>query len=325
MLDFEHLEIGTEDTSVPLFTVNGLGKLLLLSAATVTVADAAVKIPASHPHSDRAAWIVIASRPEGPTSRSASLTPAQGLVPACPPPAFELTPISAGRARIVIQSECRRFETVRLRYANAEFIRAFDETGTLDFVLDCFAGDNIPATAEFEDGTTASETVRALDLDRMTKIAVLWSAPVNLDLHAFEYSALPESPDHVWAGAQRTEQDALRAVADTKRGHGFLSTSSTGEENGSKVEVYSFFHSPDQKRGVINMALDYESRSRSQRNIDTCGSGLYSELEFEAIKLEQNQSADRMFRKFLPLNCAMTLSGIDRLNHKTVPEIVIRN
>lgn len=256
----------------------------------------------------------------------AALTPAQGQLPRCEDkPKFEVIAKSAGRSEIEIQSRCRRFEPVKLTYADVGFVRVLDENGQLKFSLDCFAGDQIPVTAEFSDGTTIAQPVRTLDLDIVTKITVIWSAPVNLDLHAFEYSALPGSPDHIWAGAPRTET-AARALANTppNRGHGFLSMSSNGREPGAKVEVYTFFRNGEQKRGVISMALDYESRARDQRNPDTCGTGLYSELEYEAILLDRNRAPERMFRKFLPLDCSKKLSGINRLNHKTVPEIVIR-
>lgn len=256
---------------------------------------------------------------------SAALTTAQGQIPACPAARIDVLPLSAGRANIVIQSECRGTELVRLQYAGVEFLRRFDATGQLDFVLDCFAGDSSDIGIVFADGSQERRRVATSDLDRVSKVAIIWNSPVNLDLHAFEYSAAPDSPDHVWVGAPLTEQDARRKITATSKGHGYLSSLSDGSEPGAKLEVYTFFHAKGAQRGVISMALDYESRARSQPSPDTCGTGLYAELEYEAILLERQKAPVRLFRKFASLNCTAKLSGLDRLNHKAVPEIVIKN
>jgi hypothetical protein len=154
---------------------------------------------------------------------------------------------------------------------------------------------------------------------------VAWSAPVNLDLHAFEYSALPGSPGHVWQGAPSSADEAKSLMAQDKRGHGFISTASSGKEQGAKLEVYTFWQEPSQNAGVINMALDYESRASARGEAETCGTGLYSDLDYEAIILDRNRPAKRTFAKFASLDCAVKLTGTDRYSHQAVPEITIRN
>lgn len=256
---------------------------------------------------------------------SASLTPAGEIVPSCAAPRISLIPMRAGRAELVVDSACRRFQTVRIRYAGMEFVRTVDENGRLDFILDCIAGDAVPVEFVFADGSHVAKKLTALDLDKVTKIAVIWSAPVNLDLHAFEYAAPPQSQGHIWRGSPSSETDAAKRIAAEKRGHGFMTASSTGKENGAKLEVYTFWHHPGQKSGVINMALDYESRASGPRDLETCGAGLYSDVEYEAVVLDRNGPAKRFFAKFASLDCSMQLSGLDRYNHKTVPEIFIKN
>ena len=256
---------------------------------------------------------------------SAALTPSGGTVPKCEPPQIDMLPLRGGRAEVRVKSECRKYETVQFIYANFAFFRKLNEFGETTFNLDCFAGDGVPLGIVFADGSRENMPIVARDLDRISKVAVIWSAPVNLDLHAFEYSAMPQSPDHVWEGATGTSENALGKISASGRGHGFLSSSSDGTEEGTKIEVYTFFHHRRQTRGVINMALDYESRARDKRSTDTCGTGLYSEVEYEAILLEPDKSAKRLHSRFSPLSCGKRLSGIDRLNHKAVPEIVIRN
>jgi hypothetical protein len=231
----------------------------------------------------------------------------------------------AGRAELVVDSDCRRFQDMRIRYAGMEFVRTIDENGRLDFILDCIAGDAVPVEFVFADGSRLSRKPTALDLDKVTKLAVIWNAPVNLDLHAFEYAAAPGSQGDVWEGSPSSEADMAKRLALDKRGHGFITTSSTGKENGTKLEVYTFWHQPGQKSGVINMALDYESRAKGPRDPETCGTGLYSDVEYEAVLLERNGAAKRFFAKFASLDCSIQLRGSDRYNHKTVPEIFVRN
>ncbi len=310
---------------MPLSFILRVVTIMAFTVSTALADDRAAPFQHGQKTSARVYFDRISDKPPKRANIPAALSPAQGQLPRCEEPKLEVTAMPAGQSEIEIQSHCRRFEPVKMTYADVGFIRVLDEDGQLKFVLDCFAGDRIPVTIQFSDGTTITQPVRAQDLDIVTKIAVIWSAPVNLDLHAFEYSALPESPDHVWAGAPRTEAEARTLTyAPPSRGHGFLSMGSNGREPGAKAEVYTFFRNREQKRGVINMALDYESRARDQRIPDTCGSGLYSELEYEAILFDRNKAPERMFRKFLPLDCSIRLSGIDRLNHKTVPEIIIR-
>lgn len=283
-------------------------------------------LPVGNPLTSGAAIAQEKSRNWVVPEASAALTPAQNAVPSCPAPRIDLVPLRAGRTEIIIDSPCRKFEIVRIKYAGMEFIRPVDENGRLDFVLDCIAGDGVPVDFVFADGSSDSKKAVALDLNKVIKIAVLWSAPVNLDLHAFEYAAKPQSPEHVWAGAPSSESEALGKLGSQKRGHGFMSTISGGTEKGSKLEVYTFWNQPGQKSGVINMALDYESRAApAGRDLETCGTGLYSDVEYEAVLLDRNAPAKRSFRKFSSLDCSITLSGLDRFNHKTVPEIVIKN
>lgn len=226
----------------------------------------------------------------------------------------------------MIDAPCRRFQKLRLDYAGVEFIRTINQDGRLEITLDCIGGNGASAEFIFADESRESRKISGLDLDRVTKIAVIWSAPVNLDLHAFEYSAPFQSPDHIWAGAPSSDAEARAKIANERRGHGFMSTVSTGAEQGVKLEVYTFWHSPGQKSGVINLALDYESRADpGKRDAETCGTGLYADLEYQAILIDRNAAPKRFYRKFASLDCSVTLSGLDRYNPQSVPEIVIRN
>jgi hypothetical protein len=259
----------------------------------------------------------------GPISLSAKAPPITRAA-ACAPAQIAAAPLPGGLMQITIQSPCRQRQTIRLLYAGIEFVRRLDPDGRLTTQVDCVAGDEFPVDLFFEDGSTTSLSVAALDLGRVTKVAVLWKAPVNLDLHAFEYAARPDMPGHVWVGAPSSAIEAQRRIEQTRRGHGFLSSSSTGTESGTKIEVYTFWRHPEQKNGVVSMAIDYESRARAPQDPDTCGSGLYSEVKYETLLFDRKSSIKRQFGSFAPLECNIQLGGLARFNNKTVPEISAR-
>ena len=258
--------------------------------------------------------------PLAPVTETPSLT----LIATCPPATIDVTPLPAGMMQLAIVSPCRKQESVRTLYAGIELIHTFNQGGELKADIDCIAGDGFPLDVLFEDGSRSTVKVAALDLDHVTKVAVLWNAPVNLDLHAFEYAARPDSAGHIWAGAPSSAPDAEARVTDTGRGHGFMSSVSDGTEAGTKLEVYTFWRQADQKNGVISMALDYESRARRPQDLDTCGNGLYSEVRYETVLFDRNISIKRQFGNLGAIDCNVQLSGLARYNNKTIPEITAK-
>lgn len=245
-------------------------------------------------------------------------------VATCPPASIETTPLPAGLMRVTIASPCRKQEKVRMLYAGIEWVYAIGGDGVLTAQIDCVVGEDFPLDIVFADGSRVSLKVQALDLARVTKIAVLWRAPVNLDLHAFEYAAKPGSPGHVWTGATPSAEEAEATTRGTKRGRGVITTASNGTEAGTKLEVYTFWRSPEQKSGVVAMALDYESRARQPQDPDTCGTGLYSEIRYETIQFDRGLSIKRQIGSLAPVDCNVELSGQARYNTKTIPEIAAK-
>ena len=127
---------------------------------------------------------------EKPDGTAAAITAAPALKPAapvCPPePEIATEAMSGGRMKLTLKSECRSGQDVKLTYGGATLRQRFDANGYLATVVDCFAGTKDPIELEFAGGLRKSVPTVALDLDRVTKIAVVWQAPVDLDLHAFE-------------------------------------------------------------------------------------------------------------------------------------------
>lgn len=238
-------------------------------------------------------------------------------------PSIAVEPMSAGSARLSLSAPCFPRRKVRFRYDAIELVRSLDESGGLTMMFDCFLGDKIPLTVSFQDGPSIPVQLRALDLDRVTMVAVVWKGGVNLDLHAFEYAASLSDENHIWVGAPSSRLLAGERRQRDNRGHGFISFASDGAGEGDQLEVYTFLHEANQSGGAITLALDYESRARSPRDPDTCGTGLYADLEYKAFIWHQDGKVARFRGVFSAIECNRPIGETSRYNSKSLPQILL--
>ncbi|MCG8597406.1 MAG: hypothetical protein MI785_23960 [Kiloniellales bacterium] len=242
----------------------------------------------------------------------------------CGEPTITVLPLSGGRTQFSITDPCRAGQTVTFTYVGVPFQRRMDSAGRLDFILDCFAGDGSPVQIGFQDGSTFSRNAVARDMGRVSKVSVLWSANVNLDIHAFEYAAGFGKPGHVWAAAPSSPEDARSMARAEGRGRGFISHVSDGGNAGSHLEVYTFWHHRRQNSGVVRLALDYASRG-SMPEGETCGNGRMAEVEFLVLKLSRGGEFSRTDGVFEAAACGATLSEQARYSTKAIPDLFINN
>lgn len=224
-------------------------------------------------------------------SAATSLPLPRAAVPAAGPCADDarkgtatLTALPGGRVRLDLAEPCRAGETVVVRYAPYVFIRPLDENGRLSFVLDLFQGAEPPVAIEYRDGEKRPLDLPPTDLDEVSKVAIIWGKPVNLDLHVFEYAATHGSAGHVWAKSPANPETTRDESRQGARARGFLSFTSDGTEPGHQVEVYTLWLRPGQGSGIISTALDYETRGTSASG-ETCGTGALSQIAFETIAI----------------------------------------
>gem|GEM_PF-1699703 len=219
-------------------------------------------------------------------------------------------------------TSCRANEPVTIEYAGARFVRQLDQAGELNFTLDCFAGTSSKIVITFADGARGAVDVTTRDLGRVSKVAVIWQAPVNLDLHAFEYAASFGEPGHVWAASPSSPNDAWEKTLATGRGHGFI-TAADGNAEGDKIEVYTLWHHEEQTSGAIEMAVDFESRGDTPSG-DMCGNGPLSQVAFEVVMLSRHGEVTRQQAMMLPMECGVTLTQSARYNKSVIPVLRIR-
>ena len=238
-------------------------------------------------------------------------------------PLISVEPVSAGLSQIAITAPCMPYGRVRFRYDAIEMIRMLDAYGRLTFVFDCFLGDKPPLIIAFDDGSSVSTPLRTVDLDRITKIAVVWRGKVNLDLHAYEYAAGPSDAGHIWSGAPSSRWDVEDRRGRDKRGHGFLSFASNGSDEGDQLEVYTFVHEPSQKAGAVTLALDYESPAVSSKQPDAWCTGLYVDLEYKVFVWHPNGHVSRSRGSFAPQDCYQASDQAVRYISRVLPDLVL--
>ncbi len=220
-------------------------------------------------------------------------------------------------------SQCRAGQLVSFAYSGATFMSQLNEQGRSEFVLDCFAGSAAPITIAFEDSTSVIRQPVTDDMTTLSKVAIVWTSSVDLDLHAFEYAAPRNGEGHVWSGGPSSLAEAMASARRDGRGRGFLSTASAGHEIGMNVEVYTFIHLPRERAGGVKLAVDFASRG-DRADGEYCGNGRFAELPFKAFILERDRMPRQLDLAFASVPCGTELSEAARFNSRLIPELLIR-
>ncbi len=282
-----------------------------VAAEAATAATAAARKPAQS-----AAQTAALIAPPGATKATVD-APASG----CAPASVKSTARSGGRIEVAIDSPCRKTQPVMVQYGGFDFVRKLNSNGQASIMLDLFAGDPETAKITFADATSHTIAAAAGDLHDISKIAIIWSQPVELALHASENGApLTKS---VWSGAASTAELAKAAVTETGRGAGFMSTVNAGITEGPRMEVYTFIHSPEQDVGAVAMSLDYVSRGATPAG-DMCGQGALAEITFDVVILDHRGQVRRENGQVPAAKCGEPLSEKARFLREVVPDLRFR-
>jgi chromosome segregation ATPase len=231
-------------------------------------------------------------------------------------------PLEGGRIRLNINAPCHAGETIAITYDIARFEQRLDEQGRMKFVLDLFAGIEQPASISFPDGYEKKIALSSPDIDSVTKVALVWKAPVDLDLHALEYDAKRVSYGHIWAGSPASARDAAEEAATSRRGRGFLSFADDGSTPGTHLEVYTFLPVAGQMSGRIRLSLDYASRGTKPDGA-FCGSGKYASIAYTLIRKPTGRPAEKSDGTLPAVPCGVPLSDQERYNSDLVKDLIL--
>ena len=241
---------------------------------------------------------------------------------ACPAPEIGIVPLPGGRMQVRVNSPCRSGQEIGVSYDTIVLKRTLPASGTGVFVIDLFASDRKSVDMTFADGTRRVLPAVARDLDRVSKVAIRWRAPVNLDLHVFEHAATAGGPGHVWSQAPSSAEAAVDAARSNGLGHGFLNAFDDG--NDDKLEIYTYVHGTQDQGTPVAMALDHETRG-SQPTAATCGQGAHAKVEFGITMLSRKGELARASGTFKPARCDQPLAATERFDYALMPVITVQN
>ncbi|WP_316013704.1 hypothetical protein [Roseobacter sp. HKCCA0434] len=149
---------------------------------------------------------------------------------------------------LTLTSECRPNSIVTLRYSGLSFTDVTDEAGVLQVDVPAF-DENTRISAEFLDGTEAEADITVRGIDRIARVGIAWEGEMDLDLHAFEFTAGEGTEGHIWQGNERSYRESRRG------GGGYMTR--MGLPGARQVEVYTLPVSRRTQRGVVDTQVRF--------------------------------------------------------------------
>jgi hypothetical protein len=257
--------------------------------------------------------LVLLAAPTSPFVSHAEGTP-------CAAPTIDVAPMPGGQLQFIIHSPCRKGELVIGRYDEIVIMDRLDSNGNLAFQLDCFLGDR-EVELTFVDNWRATNHACATAETTLTKVAIVWQDQVDLDLHAFEYAALPGSAYDRSARNPGSFQTAQSEYVRSGRSHGFMSTVSDGLRLGHNIEVYTLPRHRAEPRGVIAMAVGLGAKDAAEA--DSCSSSSRREtlrVDLDVYVLDPGMKLRRFERTFAAQPCD---GALPRFVTNLVPNILL--
>ena len=237
--------------------------------------------------------------------------------PCLAPPAMTLEVRHAAETIVGVTAPCHAATVAELSYSGLRLAVPLDGNGQGVVRVQGFEP-NTPALLTFNDGTALDFELPFKGVDRVSRVALAWDAPVELELNALEYGAAPGTPGHVRPGLARSFEEVRRS------GGGYLTVWHPVGGLGQSLQVYSWYHRSGESAGVVKLLLDFVSRDRD-RLAATCGDGPAAAPQFIVLRSEGGRPERPVIRQLAPLECGrVAAQGRDnRLISGAVDDLVI--
>ncbi len=148
-----------------------------------------------------------------------------------------------------VVSPCRPGQAFQVNHAGLEFSAETDIDGVANFIVPAMQS-NATVEVQFSDGARKDETIQVRNMDKVTRVAVMWSADIDFDLHAREFGAQSGTLGHIWSGRTGDYSAARRA------GGGYLTLLGPQSGIGAKAEVYTIIQSSRTQSGLVDLSLE---------------------------------------------------------------------
>lgn len=265
-------------------------------------------IPIPRPKRNAAEAAQSGTPPAGPAAASAPCTAV---------PAMTLQVRGAGETMVFVEAPCHAGTVAELSYSGLRLAVPVDEHGRGSVSVLGFEPSSA-AVLSFWDGKKFQLDLPFKGIDRVSRVALAWDAPVELGLNALELGAPVDSRGHVRPGAPRSF-DEVR-----KDGGGWLAMWLPVAGVGQSVQVYSWYHRDGEAPGVVRLLVDFVSRDRDRRP-SACGSGADAAPQFVVLRSNAGRPERPVVRQIAALDCAVVASqgGDTRLISGAVDDLVI--
>ncbi len=220
---------------------------------------------------------------------------AVSAVPCTTPPAMTLEVDNAAETIVGVDAPCHAATVADLSYSGLRLAVPLDGNGRGVVRVQGFEP-NSPALLTFGDGSSIDFDLPFKNVDRISRVALAWDAPVELELNALEYGAAPGTPGHVRPGLARSFDEVRRS------GGGYLTVWHPVGGHGQSVQIYSWYHRNGETAGVIKLLLDFVSRDRD-RLAATCGDGPAAAPQFVVLRSDAGRPERPVIRQLAPLDC----------------------
>ena len=212
------------------------------------------------------------------------------------PPSTVIDVLRAARTRLSISAPCQANSVAELTFSGIRFAVPLDEEGQGEVSALGFEA-NAQALLQFADGTEVDFDMPFKNVDRVVRVALVWDSPVNLELNALEFGGALNGPMHV-------HRDNPREFSDVRRnGGGFLNSFRSVNGVGQNVEIYSHWKRAGGKQGIVQMMINFASRSRD-RLPEACGDGPLAAPQFLVVRSMEGQVERPILRKLAALACS---------------------
>lgn len=307
-----------DDSQLPLEPNNVLSSTPPpLKPRLARAADAVAPVETQQSQSDSAAThSQVPQSPTEPQSDQLAALPRTDA-PCVIPPAMTIDVRRAARSIVSVDAPCHADTVAELQYSGLRVALPLDRFGKGALNVLGFEP-NAPALLSFVNGEKIDFDLPFKGIGRVSRIAVVWDLPVQLELNAVEFGAGLGSQNHVRPDNPRRFEDVRRS------GGGFLDGYRSHSGIGQNAQIYSFWHRRGGQQGVVELMIDYASRNRDRLE-GTCGDGAYAAPNFLILRSVDARLNRPVIRKLAALDCSRVVEekGDKRLISGAVADLLV--
>jgi hypothetical protein len=256
-----------------------------------------------------------ATAPAIATATAPAIATLAAAPPANCPLVFSAFPASGAMMQIEASSACRAGRVAVLHLEDLRIALRFDAEGVISVRVPGIGRDH-QLSLVAEDGAAARSSITLLDSLAVERVALMWSAAVDIDLHAFEYGAGVAEAGHLRSGAPGDDRGFRRGR------NGLISGFPALDGMGRSVEFYSFNPGRRTEVGRIELAVAFASRGDIPQ-APYCGADPLASPSFRVHRFERGVMDQGETRIFNAAPCGAGLSDAQIYLKGLVQDILV--